>query len=298
MDATGWNERYAASTVWSGEPNTALVDIVRGLVEPVPRRTGDSAPTALDIGCGEGADARWLASQGWAVTGVDWSDVALDRARSTIREAGLAATFAQGDATDPAFLAGLSPTGTFDLITLAFIHPEPEERDRAYAHLPALVAPGGHLLVIAHDPEHGVRGFSGPPAARLPVSARPSSALCTCPSASRKWSASVRTRENDGEVVALDSVVLVRRLGLTRPGSPPAHRTQAPPSRVLPLTHSPLPAGSQTSGTNTTSSSLRREIPSGTRSRTTNSWPPNQADGSPIGMTRRPPRRPFPGARS
>ena len=75
------------------------------------------------------------------------------RARSAIREAGLEATFVQGDATDPAFLTGLSPTGTFDLVTLAFIHPEPEERDSAYAHLPALVAPGGHLLVIAHDPE-------------------------------------------------------------------------------------------------------------------------------------------------
>jgi SAM-dependent methyltransferase len=166
MDASGWNERYAASTVWSGEPNTALVAHVSGLTNAPPAE-GGPAPTALDLGCGEGADALWLASQGWDVTGVDWSDVALDRARHALREAELQARFVQGDATDPHFLAGLTPTGTFDLLTLAFIHPEPEERERAYAHLPALVASGGHLLVIAHDPEHAQRGLGGPPPARL-----------------------------------------------------------------------------------------------------------------------------------
>lgn len=212
MDASGWNERYAGSTVWSGEPNDALVDIVRGLVEPVPGRTGDGAHTALDIGCGEGADARWLASHGWAVTGVDWSDVALDRARSAIREAGLEATFVQGDATDPAFLAGLSPSGTFDLITLAFIHPEPEERDSAYAHLPALVGPGGHLLVIAHDPEHGVLGLGGPPPARL-LSPEDILSALHLSADFEAVVASVQPREKDDEVVALDSVVLVRRIG-------------------------------------------------------------------------------------
>ncbi len=165
MDASGWDERYAASTVWSGEPNSALVAHVSGLATPAA--PGGTARTALDLGCGEGADARWLAGQGWDVTGVDWSDVALGRARSAIRDAGLDATFVQGDATDPRFLAGLTPTGTFDLISLAFIHPEPEDRDSAYAHLPALVAPAGHLLVIAHDPQHGERGLGGPPAARL-----------------------------------------------------------------------------------------------------------------------------------
>ena len=136
--------------------------------------------------------------------------MALDRARSTIRDAGLEATFVQGDATDPAFLAGLSPTGTFDLITLAFIHPEPEDRDSAYAHLPALVAPGGHLLVIAHDPEHGVRGFGGPPPDRL-LSPEAILGALHLPADFEVVLAEVQPRESDGEVVALDSVVLVRR---------------------------------------------------------------------------------------
>lgn len=210
MDASGWNERYAASTVWSGEPNTALVASVSGLVDVAARPAGDAPPSALDLGCGEGADACWLAGQGWAVTGVDWSDVALDRARSAMAEAGLDAAFVQGDATDPAFPSGLSPTGTFDLITLAFIHPEPEDRDSAYAHLPALVAPGGHLLAIAHDPEHGERGLGGPPPARL-LSPEDILRALHLPTGFEVLVSDVQSRESDGEVTALDSVVLVRR---------------------------------------------------------------------------------------
>ncbi|MCU0263276.1 MAG: class I SAM-dependent methyltransferase [Candidatus Nanopelagicales bacterium] len=209
MDASGWNERYAAATVWSGEPNTALVRTLGGSADPA-RGSGVGAPTALDIGCGEGADVRWLAAHGWDVTGVDWSDVALDHARAAIADAGLDARFAQGDATDPEFLAGLSPSGTFDLVTLAFIHPEPEDRDGAYAHLPALVAPGGHLLVIAHDPEHGVRGFGGPPAHRL-MSPDAILAALHLPEDFDLLVSEVQPQESDGAVVALDSVVLVRR---------------------------------------------------------------------------------------
>jgi SAM-dependent methyltransferase len=214
MDASGWNERYAASTVWSGEPNAALVATVSGMrpaaPDPTAHSAGNATPTALDLGCGEGADALWLAAHGWDVTGVDWSDVALERARAATRDAGLGARFVQGDATDPDFLAGLSPTRTFDLITLAFIHPEPEERDSTYAPLPGLVAPGGHLLVIAHDPAHGDHGHPGPAPARLmsPVDILKALHL---PADFEVLVDEVRSREQDGEVVAVDSVVLVRR---------------------------------------------------------------------------------------
>ncbi len=74
-----WDERYAGSNrVWSGKPNQRLVEQVAGLT---PGR-------AVDVGCGEGADVVWLAQQGWLATGVDVSQVALDRAAQHAEEAG------------------------------------------------------------------------------------------------------------------------------------------------------------------------------------------------------------------
>ncbi|MDH4015787.1 MAG: class I SAM-dependent methyltransferase [Actinomycetota bacterium] len=211
MDAAGWNERYLARTVWSGEPNAALVAVVSDLDNPAAGSRDVAARTALDVGCGEGADALWLAGHGWDVTGVDWSDVALERAASGISAAGLDARFAQGDATDAGFLAGLAATGTFDLILLGYIHPEPDERDRAYAHLAALMSPGGYLLVITHDPQHGLLGFDGPPPERL-LSPADILAALRLPNGYEVALSEVRARERDGQVTAMDSVVLVHRL--------------------------------------------------------------------------------------
>jgi 2-polyprenyl-3-methyl-5-hydroxy-6-metoxy-1,4-benzoquinol methylase len=81
MSAEEWDERYEEHDhrMWSGNVNGTLVIEIAGL--PVGR--------ALDVGCGEGGDAIWLASQGWQVTAVDISEVALDRARSAAGAAGV-----------------------------------------------------------------------------------------------------------------------------------------------------------------------------------------------------------------
>lgn len=210
MDATSWNERYRATTVWSGEPNEALVAHVPVQAGEAGTSADASARRALDLGCGEGADALWLASQGWDVTGVDWAGVALDRARRAAAESGLDVRFVEGEATDGPFLASLSPTGTFDLITVGFMHPEPEERAEVFAHLPDLVSPGGYLFVLTHDPEHGSRGFPGPPPHRL-ISADAVIEVMDLPEGFEVEVSTVRPRVRDGEVVALDSVVLVHR---------------------------------------------------------------------------------------
>ncbi|HZF58086.1 MAG TPA: class I SAM-dependent methyltransferase, partial [Rubrobacter sp.] len=77
-----WEDHYRRrGRVWSGRPNPVLVDIVGSL-----RRPG----TALDLGCGEGGDAIWLARQGWCVTAVDISATALDRAAVDAATAGVA----------------------------------------------------------------------------------------------------------------------------------------------------------------------------------------------------------------
>ena len=146
-----WDERYAgAATVWSGNPNKRLVE-----------QATDLAPgTALDVGCGEGGDAIWLAEQGWQVTGVDLSAVAVARAAEHADGAGVGerASFARVDlrAGDP--LPG--GEGAHDLATAAFLHVPPDDFDRVYAAIAAAVRPGGTLLVMGHHPadvEAGIR---------------------------------------------------------------------------------------------------------------------------------------------
>lgn len=211
MDSEAWNERYRAATVWSGQPNEALVAHVPDRPAREPGASAPEArPTALDLGCGEGADALWLASRGWSVVGVDWAGVALDRARSAAAESGLDARFEEGDVTDRAFLSGLSATGTFDLVTVGFLHPEPEDRATMFAHLAGLVAPGGNLFVLAHDPEHGDRGLPGPPPHRL-LSPDAIVGLLDLPDDFSVQISALHTREREGEVTAVDSVVLAHR---------------------------------------------------------------------------------------
>lgn len=78
FDENFWDERYGSGgAVWSGRPNPQLVAEAPWLASAdalVPR-------TALDVGCGEGADSVWLARRGWQVTAVDFSRVALHRAQ-------------------------------------------------------------------------------------------------------------------------------------------------------------------------------------------------------------------------
>ncbi|MBP0459040.1 methyltransferase domain-containing protein [Streptomyces montanisoli] len=134
-----WDARYRRSErIWSGDPNTELVKEVAGLT---PGR-------ALDLGCGEGADAVWLAGRGWEVTAVDISPVALERARAHAVDAGVA------DRIDwrTADLGAGFPAGTFDLVSAQFLHsPGEMDREKVLRSAAAAVAPGGVLLVAGHS---------------------------------------------------------------------------------------------------------------------------------------------------
>lgn len=131
-----WDQRYAgAQQVWSGAPNGALVAEVTGLA---PGR-------ALDVGCGEGADAVWLSARGWEVTALDVSRVALDRARAAARAAGAQVRWLLAGLVG----APLAPGG-FDLVSAqypALLRTPGRDAERA---LLAAVAPGGTLLVVHH----------------------------------------------------------------------------------------------------------------------------------------------------
>lgn len=144
-DAAEWDQRYTdIGQVWSGDPNGALVVEVAGLE---PRR-------ALDVGCGEGADAVWLAARGWQVTALDVSQVALERAALHAGRAGVEVTWRHAGLLD----ADLEPAA-FDLVSAqypALRRTRPDDQDAECALL-AAVAPGGILLVVHHadvDTEH------------------------------------------------------------------------------------------------------------------------------------------------
>ena len=148
-----WDNRYRQHTrIWSGRPNPRLVDLTERLA---PGR-------ALDVGCGEGADAVWLASRGWDVLGIDVSEVALSRAREHSAElppdVGQRLEWRQGD-----LLAAPELPGDLDLVTAQFMHlPEPE-RSRVLTALASLVGVGGTFLVVAHDPADLQSGAHRPP---------------------------------------------------------------------------------------------------------------------------------------
>jgi SAM-dependent methyltransferase len=136
--ADEWDARYSepVGAMWSGRPNGRLVVEVANLT---PGR-------ALDVGCGEGADAIWLARSGWTVTAIDISDVALGRARAAAERAGVAVEWICGDALQMAF-----PARSFDLVSMQYpALPKAAGEDAVRALLNA-VRPGGLLLAVYHD---------------------------------------------------------------------------------------------------------------------------------------------------
>jgi SAM-dependent methyltransferase len=152
-----WDDRYRQRPrIWSGLPNRQLVSVAETLP---PGR-------ALDVGCGEGADAVWLATRGWHVLGVDVSAVALDRARAQTLD--LDASVAERLAWRQVdLLASPDLPDGLDLVSVQFMHlPEPE-RSRVFRALAALVGVGGSLLIVAHDPSDLHSGVGRPHQADL-----------------------------------------------------------------------------------------------------------------------------------
>lgn len=140
FEPAAWDERYAGEgRMWSGQPNPQLVAEAAAL----------TPGTAVDVGCGEGADVVWLARQGWQVTGADFSAAGLARAARHAEEAGVAdrTQWWQVDARE------LDAEGrTWDLVTTHFLHPPAGGMVEVTRRLSAAVAPGGHLLVVGHAP--------------------------------------------------------------------------------------------------------------------------------------------------
>jgi SAM-dependent methyltransferase len=143
MDAAAWDERYAATAlVWSAGPNQF---VEADLEDLTPGR-------ALDLACGEGRNARWLAERGWEVTAIDWSSVAIEKGRRLTD----AVDWQVGDA-----LTTPLPTG-LDLVVLAYFQVPADARRTAVLRSFDALDPGGRLFVVAHDSTNIAEGTGGP----------------------------------------------------------------------------------------------------------------------------------------
>jgi SAM-dependent methyltransferase len=135
--AEEWDARYSERQVmWSGRPNGRLVREVAGL----------TAGSALDVGCGEGADAIWLATQGWTVTGIDVSAVAINRAREAAARARVQVEWMCGDVLETAL-----PTRSLDLVSMQYPALLKAPGQKGLHGLLAALRPGGLLLAVYHD---------------------------------------------------------------------------------------------------------------------------------------------------
>lgn len=151
MDAHEWDKKYASSElVWGAPPNPVVVEFTTSL--PHGR--------ALDLGCGEGRHSLWLATRGWEVDGVDFSAVALDKARTVASQAPKRSRdrlrYRQADVTRDAF------DGEYDLILSVYLHFPPPERRLLLGNAINSLKPDGILIFLGHDSSNPSEGVGGP----------------------------------------------------------------------------------------------------------------------------------------
>jgi SAM-dependent methyltransferase len=148
MDADAWNERYSTSElVWTAEPNRYVVQECESL--PVGR--------ALDLACGEGRNAVWLAGLGWRVVGVDFASAGLEKGRQLAAARDVDVEWVLADVTryEP-------EPGAFDLVVVAYLHLPRAQLLDVLARAQRALAPGGTLVVVGHDITNPVDGYGGP----------------------------------------------------------------------------------------------------------------------------------------
>ena len=152
MKREDWDRRYAEHEhahehVWSATPNRVLVTEVGDL----------PAGRALDLACGEGQNAIWLATRGWDVLGVDFSEVAIAKAQARAEREHVHVRFLCAD-----LLEYVPERAAYDLVLLFFLHLGEEERGTVLGRAADALAPEGTLLVVGHDVQNLTDGVGGP----------------------------------------------------------------------------------------------------------------------------------------
>ena len=148
MNRDDWNCRYEGDELlWTDRPNRFLV-----------AEAGALAPgRALDLACGEGRNAVWLAEQGWQVTGVDFSEVALEKARLLAEQRKVQAEWIRADLFEYE-----PPLAAFELVIVFYLQIPPERLRPILARMAKGIAPGGTFLLVAHDSSNLTHGYGGP----------------------------------------------------------------------------------------------------------------------------------------
>lgn len=199
MDQKDWDERYKTpDLIWTAEPNQFLV-----------RETSDLSPgRAIDLACGEGRNAIWLAERGWDTTGVDFSPVGLEKAREFSERRGTKVQWVEADLNE------WEPTpNSYDLVLLAYVQLPSVMRSPLHRKAFTAVKPGGRLLIIAHDSTNLREGFGGPQSSDVLFS--PDDVLADIEGADfaiERAERVTRTVTTDlGERVAIDALVRLQK---------------------------------------------------------------------------------------
>jgi len=204
MDSTTWDKKYEDSELlWSADANIWVQDLAKDLAPGI----------ALDVAAGEGRNALWLVARGWQVTAVDFSAVALQRAR-TLAETRLGIDAERLTTLEADVQTWLPPARAYDLVLVAYLHLPEKQRGVVIRAAAEAVSPGGTLLVVGHDLENLGSGHGGPqnPA----VLYRPGDIVTDIEPAELivDRSETVRRPMTDGQgrpVEALDALVVGRR---------------------------------------------------------------------------------------
>lgn len=152
MDANAWDDRYRQSDlVWGMPPNAVVVEYVTSLPHG----------SAVDVGCGEGRNAIWLATRGWEVTGIDFSQVALDKAAQIVVDHPRPVRDRLHWVCADLLTADLGTDR--DLILIVFIHLPAEQRKTLLDRAVTALRPGGALLMLGHHSRNLREGVGGPP---------------------------------------------------------------------------------------------------------------------------------------
>jgi 2-polyprenyl-3-methyl-5-hydroxy-6-metoxy-1,4-benzoquinol methylase len=195
MRREDWDARYTEKDfVWTVEPNRFLVAEVSELP---PGR-------ALDLACGEGRNAVWLAARGWGVTGVDFSSVAIEKAEALAAHRGVAVDWRVADLEDYD-----PPAQTFDLVVVLYLQMPAAQLAPVLSRAAAALAPGGTMLVVSHDALNLTEGHGGPKDAA--VLTTPQQVAAALSGLTIERAERVERPVEDADRPAIDSLVRARR---------------------------------------------------------------------------------------